>query len=134
MDGPLKPKKQRKNPHAKAKVKGPRCRPARSSVMEVVPHANAVSLQAEYGTATGYGVGEETVTANGPLDQKSVTALRGIKSLCPTQQLRYFEWFTHRTVIKLPGLFGSSFWDTLLFQACSNEPAVLHAVIALSSA
>ncbi|KAH9205237.1 hypothetical protein DL95DRAFT_233000, partial [Leptodontidium sp. 2 PMI_412] len=46
----------------------------------------------------------------------------------------YFEWFTHRTVIKLPGLFGSSFWDTLLFQACSNEPAVLHAVIALSSA
>ncbi|KAE9375937.1 hypothetical protein N431DRAFT_370905 [Stipitochalara longipes BDJ] len=46
----------------------------------------------------------------------------------------YFEWFKFRTATKLPGLFASSFWDTMLLQATSNEPAVWHAVLALSSA
>ena len=45
----------------------------------------------------------------------------------------YFEWFKCRTVPKIPGSFDSRFWNTLLFQASSNEPAVLHAVLALSS-
>jgi hypothetical protein len=45
----------------------------------------------------------------------------------------YFEWFKCRAAIKLPGSFISSFWNTLLFQASLNEPAVLHAVLALSS-
>jgi hypothetical protein len=45
----------------------------------------------------------------------------------------YFEWFKCRTAIKLPGSFVSGFWTTLLFQASLNEPAVLHAVLALSS-
>ena len=43
-------------------------------------------------------------------------------------------WFIHRTATKLPGAFISNFWTTLLVQACSTEPAVLHAVLALSSA
>ncbi|XXH04243.1 hypothetical protein Hte_010657, partial [Hypoxylon texense] len=47
---------------------------------------------------------------------------------------RCLEWFTHRTVPKLPGAFKFGFWDTLVFQAVSKEPAVLHAVLALSSA
>ncbi|KAI2625668.1 hypothetical protein GGR54DRAFT_637448 [Hypoxylon sp. NC1633] len=46
---------------------------------------------------------------------------------------RDLEWFTHRTALKLPGAFRFAFWDSLLFQAVSNEPAVLHAVLALSS-
>ncbi|MCJ1474024.1 hypothetical protein MMC13_002682 [Lambiella insularis] len=49
------------------------------------------------------------------------------------EENRYFEWFTCRTATKLPGTFVSSFWNTLLFQASLNEPAVLHAVLALSS-
>ncbi|KAI1370505.1 hypothetical protein F4677DRAFT_438228 [Hypoxylon crocopeplum] len=47
---------------------------------------------------------------------------------------RYLEWFTYRTAMKLPGAFRFAFWDTLLFQAISSEPAILHAVLALSSA
>ena len=50
-----------------------------------------------------------------------------------TEEKEYFEWFKCRTAIKLPGSFVSRFWDTLLFQASSDEPAVLHAVLALSS-
>ena len=46
----------------------------------------------------------------------------------------YFEWFKCRTVVKLPGAFGSAFWDTLVLQASLSDPAVLHAVVALSSA
>lgn len=50
-----------------------------------------------------------------------------------TEEEGYFEWFKCRTALKLPGSFISSFWNTLLFQASLNEPAVLHAVLALSS-
>jgi hypothetical protein len=44
----------------------------------------------------------------------------------------YFEWFKCRTATKLPGSFISGFWNRLIFQASLNEPAVLHAVLALS--
>ncbi|KAM5345680.1 hypothetical protein ACJ41O_011541 [Fusarium nematophilum] len=53
-------------------------------------------------------------------------------SLSNTQQT-YFEWFRCRTSPKLPGSFPSSFWSTLLLQATTDEPSVLHAVLALSS-
>ncbi|RDW76932.1 hypothetical protein BP6252_04985 [Coleophoma cylindrospora] len=49
------------------------------------------------------------------------------------EEKRSFEWFTCRSATKLPGSFVSSFWTTLLFQASLTEPAVLHAVLALSS-
>ncbi|KAH7350322.1 hypothetical protein BKA66DRAFT_541467 [Pyrenochaeta sp. MPI-SDFR-AT-0127] len=45
-----------------------------------------------------------------------------------------FEWFVCRTAKKLPGTFRSAFWDTIIIQASSSEPAVLHATVALSSA
>lgn len=49
------------------------------------------------------------------------------------EEKRYFEWFRCRTVKKIPGAFVSPFWDTLLFQASLTEPAVLHAILTLSS-
>ncbi|KAF4981910.1 hypothetical protein FZEAL_2379 [Fusarium zealandicum] len=51
-----------------------------------------------------------------------------------TQEKIYFDWFKCRTCPKLPGTFSSNFWDTLVFQAGTREPAVLHAILALSSA
>lgn len=45
----------------------------------------------------------------------------------------YLEWFLRRSVVKLPGIFGSEFWGTLVLQTSSNEPAVFHAVLALSA-
>lgn len=47
--------------------------------------------------------------------------------------MRCFEWFKCRTAKKIPGLFVLTFWNTLLFQASLEEPAVLHAVLTLSS-
>ncbi|KAF7556506.1 hypothetical protein G7046_g6272 [Stylonectria norvegica] len=49
------------------------------------------------------------------------------------EEHNHFEWFTRRTAPKLPGIFGSRFWDTLVLQASYSEPAVMHAVLALSS-
>lgn len=43
------------------------------------------------------------------------------------------EWFQRRTAVKLQGSFYSEFWTSLLTQASVAEPAVLHAVLALSS-
>ena len=50
-----------------------------------------------------------------------------------TNDQGYLEWFKYRTAVKLPGTFRSKFWSTLLLQASYSEPAVLHAVLALSS-
>ncbi|KAI1140149.1 hypothetical protein F5Y05DRAFT_377357 [Hypoxylon sp. FL0543] len=50
------------------------------------------------------------------------------------EESRQLEWFTYRTAFKLPGVFRFPFWDMLVFQAASSEPAVLHAVLTLSSA
>ena len=49
------------------------------------------------------------------------------------QENLYIEWFFRRSVLKLPGIFKSDFWDFLVLQASSKEPAVLHAVLALSA-
>jgi hypothetical protein len=49
------------------------------------------------------------------------------------EEKQYYEWFKCRTAKKIPGLFVSTFWDTLIFQASLSEPAVLHAVLTLSS-
>lgn len=43
------------------------------------------------------------------------------------------DWFKRRTVNKLQATFMSGFWNVLLFQASFDEPAVLNAVLALSS-
>ena len=87
----------------------------------------------------GYGIwgGGESFYRN----QQSVTALKDVPRPPPsiflfassTEEKEYFEWFKYRTATKLPGSFVSRFWDTLLFQASSNEPAVFHAVLAMSS-
>jgi hypothetical protein len=45
----------------------------------------------------------------------------------------YYEWFRLQTSKKVPGIFHSDFWDKLVFQVTLDEPAVLHAVLALSS-
>ncbi|CAG8212087.1 unnamed protein product [Penicillium nalgiovense] len=44
-----------------------------------------------------------------------------------------FDWLIRRTAKKFAGLFPSDFWETLIFQASAQEPAVRHAIIALSS-
>jgi Fungal specific transcription factor domain/Fungal Zn(2)-Cys(6) binuclear cluster domain len=55
-------------------------------------------------------------------------------SVVSIEELNCLEWFIRRTAIKLPGAFPSAFWSTLVVQASSNEPAVLHAALALASA
>ncbi|KAJ5731108.1 uncharacterized protein N7483_005616 [Penicillium malachiteum] len=46
----------------------------------------------------------------------------------------YFNWFMEKTTKKFAGLFASDFWETLVLQASAQEPAVRHAVVALSAA
>lgn len=50
-----------------------------------------------------------------------------------TEELGYLEWFTRRSAAKLPGLFWSTFWDKLVLRTCLHEPAILHALLALSA-
>lgn len=84
----------------------------------------------------GYGIwgggGLETqrpaVQASPKLDQMSILGL------VSSQECRYFDWFQCRTATKLPGIFGSPFWERLVLQASLTEPAVLHAALALGSA
>ncbi|KAH7119642.1 hypothetical protein B0J11DRAFT_65408 [Dendryphion nanum] len=50
------------------------------------------------------------------------------------EEREYLDWFIGCTVTRFPGIFGSSFWHTLVLPASTAEPAVYHAVVALSSA
>jgi hypothetical protein len=50
-----------------------------------------------------------------------------------TDENQYFEWFRCRAAKKIPGAFILSFWDKLVHQASLYEPAVLHAILSLSS-
>ena len=45
-----------------------------------------------------------------------------------------FDWFKEKTTKKFVGMFTSDFWETLVFQASAQEPAVRHAIVALSAA
>ncbi|CAG8928853.1 unnamed protein product [Penicillium salamii] len=45
-----------------------------------------------------------------------------------------FDWFREKTTKQFAGVFTSDFWETLVFQASVQEPAVRHAVVALSAA
>ncbi|KAF2724908.1 hypothetical protein K431DRAFT_336390 [Polychaeton citri CBS 116435] len=56
-----------------------------------------------------------------------------LASLISPSGIAYLEWFKCRVAPKIPGSFLSRFWDTLVLQASSDEPAVLHAILALSS-
>ncbi|KAJ5144847.1 hypothetical protein N7448_002239 [Penicillium atrosanguineum] len=56
-----------------------------------------------------------------------------VGSLTADEQVS-FDWFMERTTKKFAGLFTSDFWETLVFQASAQEPAVRHAVVALSAA
>lgn len=47
---------------------------------------------------------------------------------------RCFEWFIRRTATKVPGIFASNFWQSLVPQVSSSEQVVLHAALALASA
>lgn len=49
------------------------------------------------------------------------------------QEGEAFQFFRTRTTVKLPGIFGSDFWQSLVLQLSLREPAVLHAVIALAA-
>ncbi|KFX89556.1 hypothetical protein V490_06948 [Pseudogymnoascus sp. VKM F-3557] len=66
----------------------------------------------------------------------SLGSTRSLPPLCGAMnqhEQRAFEYFAHRTSHKLPGLFDSPFWSSLVFQASARDPAVLHALIALGA-
>jgi hypothetical protein len=56
-----------------------------------------------------------------------------VGSLSQDEQIS-FDWFMEKATKKFAGLFTSDFWEILVFQASAQEPAVRHAVVALSAA
>lgn len=46
---------------------------------------------------------------------------------------RYFQFFRQRTVASTNSLMNCRFWDRIVLQICHIEPAVRHAILALSS-
>ena len=61
--------------------------------------------------------------------RKCPSAIPGIG---PQEQIA-LDHFRTRTAYKLPGVFTSDFWESIVFQASFAEPAVFHAVIALGA-
>ncbi|KAK4443303.1 hypothetical protein QBC34DRAFT_284485, partial [Podospora aff. communis PSN243] len=93
------------------------------------------------GGGNSYGSAERAVnTLFKQSSRKAPSASKTLKTTSPAlipgldqQEYATFDFFRRRTATKLPGMFSSEFWDTLVFQLSSREPAVLHAVIALAA-
>lgn len=49
------------------------------------------------------------------------------------EERRGFSYFLHNTTVELSGYFDTSFWQQLLVQASTAEPALRHAVIGIGS-
>ncbi|KAF1970038.1 hypothetical protein BU23DRAFT_601205 [Bimuria novae-zelandiae CBS 107.79] len=65
------------------------------------------------------------------------SVFRPIIPVSSTEEHLHFQFFKDETITRLPGVYSSKYnnvWDTLVMQACAEEPAVLHAVLAISSA
>lgn len=97
----------------------------------------------------GYGIwggggnsyGERYAKSTSPSEQCSATfpgplvhRISARPGLATASERAYMDWFQGQTATRLPGVFGSGFWDYLVLQASATEPAVLHAVLALSCA
>lgn len=66
------------------------------------------------------------------LPQRGPSPIRGGREFSAAEQ-DCFEWFLCKAATKLQGIFCITFWSQLLPQACLNEPAIMHAALALSS-
>ena len=49
------------------------------------------------------------------------------------EERRCFDFFLHRTASQLSGFWDSNFWGCLILRATHHQPAIRHAVLALSS-
>jgi len=76
--------------------------------------------------------------SDSPPGRFNMTVLVSLPSLVTAklnnEELACLDFFRSTTIVKLPGVFYSHFWQELVLQASVAEPAVLHAVIALASA
>ncbi|KAH7140420.1 hypothetical protein B0J13DRAFT_477633 [Dactylonectria estremocensis] len=85
-----------------------------------------------YGVWGGPGCMQPSFMVSSRLALKPSISVAPVYSLSGHDQT-CFSWFRYRTVGKLPGIFRGVFWDDLVLRACCEEPAVLHAAIALGS-
>ncbi|KAF4772846.1 hypothetical protein HER10_EVM0000647 [Colletotrichum scovillei] len=89
-------------------------------------------------TCDEYGIWSSRTRSPAPFmsQQASSISLRNIRtsvSGLSDAEKRLYEWFSRRTIAKLAGIFDSAFWDTIVLQTSSREPAVMHAILALAS-
>ncbi len=63
-----------------------------------------------------------------PLLSLSVSLFTGL-----SDEREFLEWFKCRTSKKIPGASILALWDVLLYPASLSEPALLHAILSLSS-
>ncbi|CRG90063.1 Autophagy-related protein 2 [Talaromyces islandicus] len=60
-------------------------------------------------------------------------SIKFLRSKATKDESSCFEFYYLRTMLKIPGFFNSGFWDRIVLQISSTEPAVFHATIALAA-
>ncbi|RHZ43093.1 uncharacterized protein CDV56_100510 [Aspergillus thermomutatus] len=73
-----------------------------------------------------------TVTVNSALIPQPMSGFH-LATSTSNEEGHYLQWFMERTGPKMSGSFFSEFWSGFVLQASMSEPAVLHAILALSS-
>jgi hypothetical protein len=69
------------------------------------------------------------------LDNRRLGLIQRLYTHTPgnSQEKRAFQYFINRTAVELSGFYSSSFWEQLILQASTTEPALRHAVIGIGA-
>ncbi|KAF2641118.1 hypothetical protein P280DRAFT_425318 [Massarina eburnea CBS 473.64] len=78
-------------------------------------------------------VSKITIEAMQPKLQIKKAPLTGALGRASLEEQLYFDFFQHCTAAQLPMIFGPNFQKSILLQRSITEPAVLHALLALSA-
>ncbi|KAL7962807.1 hypothetical protein V8C34DRAFT_269948 [Trichoderma compactum] len=137
MDAPKVPRTNKPQDRRKVKTGCLTCKKRRVKCDEARPSCERCVSTGR--VCDGYGIWDSISKAPGKLKDGRASALSNAIVLSQVQRVSEktysigFEYFRRYTVNKLPGVFESGFWNSLVFQACV-DPAVLHAATALGAA
>lgn len=86
------------------------------------------------GGGSRYGAQEGTSSRAWAVASLGLQHSSGLAVIKGTEHERqHYEWLRCQAVRRTPGIFVLALWDTLILQASLSEPAVRHAILALSS-
>ncbi|KAL5339977.1 hypothetical protein BJX70DRAFT_136912 [Aspergillus crustosus] len=134
MDQPAEPTKRRRLGQPRSKTGCRTCR-TRHVKCDEAPGACRRCVTSGY-KCDGYDVERLPQRRNAKQIARTALTEYQFRALLPgktSEERRFFNYFHCFTIPMLSGWFDHRMWNSLILQMCESEPAICHAVVALSA-